>query len=203
MYKINSSIADAGIFNKTMQLFDEVNAKDPNLELSEGQEVPKELLYSQRMTDCLLDYDAEANEALQLAVRAQHIQRWEKPRSDYPEGKLGYLKWRKELYAYHGDLAAGLMSEAGYGEDIQERLKTLLLKTKIKSDEGAQALEDVACLVFLGSYFDDFVEKHSEEKLIVIVQKTWNKMSEHGHAMALKINYSETAKKIIDLALAD
>jgi len=203
MFKINSKITDPEKFEHSMKLFDEVNAQDPNSESCDGKDQPKELLYSQRMTDCLEIYDPEASEALQLAVRSQHIKRWSKPRSEYPEGKVGYLTWRKELYIYHGDLAAELMQQAGYGAEIQERLKVILLKKQMKTDTEVQALEDVACLVFLGSYFEDFIEKHSGDKLINIVRKTWGKMSDKGHEQALKIDYSKKAKEVIDQALAD
>jgi len=47
------------------------------------------------------------------------------------------------------------------------------------------------CLVFLDYYFDDFSEKHSDEKVIDILQKTWRKMSDKGHEAALHLNYSD------------
>jgi len=194
MSKINSKILDSDKFNKTMCAFDEANAKDPN---------NKELIYAQRMTDCLNNYDPDASEALQLAVRCQHIRRWEKPRSEYPEGKAGYYKWRTNLYKYHGDVAAKYMIQEGYDKEMVNRVKTLLLKKEIKSNEESQALEDVVCLVFLKYYFDDFITKHDENKLIVIVQKTWGKMSEKAHELALSIDFSDSAKSIVAKALAD
>jgi len=62
-------------------------------------------------------------------------------------------------------------------------------------------LEDVICLVFLEFYFDPFVHKHDREKMKNIILKTWNKMSEKGHAEALKINYSASNLQLIKEAL--
>ena len=43
-----------------------------------------------------------------FAARAQHIHRWEIPRSDYPEGRAGYLKWRTDLGKLHADTASAI-----------------------------------------------------------------------------------------------
>ncbi len=65
-------IANLQRFNQAIALFDAANAQDPNLD--EGQ--PKELLYAQRMTEMIGRFAPESSEVAQLAVRAQHIQRW-------------------------------------------------------------------------------------------------------------------------------
>jgi hypothetical protein len=38
----------------------------------------------------------QASELLRIAVRGQHIERWTSPRKAYVEGRVGYLKWRKD-----------------------------------------------------------------------------------------------------------
>src|SRR5574340_1175319 len=77
-------------FSRAMALFDAANSEDPNQD--EGQ--PKELLYARRMSDMSARFAPEASEAAQLAVRAQHIQRWKVPRNTYPMTKEGYHAWR-------------------------------------------------------------------------------------------------------------
>jgi len=64
-------------FSRALMLFDAANAQDPNQD--EGQ--PKELLYSRRMSEMIARFAPDASEAAQLAVRAQHIQRWKVPRN--------------------------------------------------------------------------------------------------------------------------
>ena len=78
-------------FDKAVELIDAANNEDPNLEISDGKEWPKELLYSHRMSDMINRYDANADEVCKLAVYAQHIQRWKSPRTDYPMDRKGYF----------------------------------------------------------------------------------------------------------------
>lgn len=189
-------------FNRTLAAFDQANAADPHREKdAEGNLMPKELLYGQRMSDTLEEFAPEAPECLQLAARCQHIQRWTIPRSQYPMDRKGYLKWRTQLKMFHGQKAAEIMQAEGYDQEMIDRVKFLLNKQKLKSDPDTQTLEDVICLVFLKYYFSDFAQQHSQEKLTDIVAKTWNKMSEKGHAAAMRIPFSAEEKNIITQAL--
>lgn len=177
-----------GRFKEAIARFDAANAADPNKEMFEGKEYPKELLYAQRMTAWLDKYEPDASEALQLAARAQHICRWKIPRSEYPMGRDGYNLWRTTLAKMHGELAAGIMQQVGYDEQMCEQVKALLMKDRIKlADPDGQTLEDVICLVFLEFYFVPFAPQYSEAKLTGIVRKTWRKMSERGRKTALTL----------------
>ena len=168
----------------------------------DGTEFPKELVYGQRMSAWLDRFAPEAPEVVKLAARAQHIRRWEVPRESYPEGRAGYLKWRTDLYKRHGDIAGEILRQVGYEDTTIDRVKTLLRKRGLKTDPDVQLLEDVICLVFLRYYFHDFAKQHTEEKLIPIVQKTWNKMTEAAHEAALAIDYAPEDQAIIQKALA-
>ncbi|NNE17085.1 MAG: DUF4202 domain-containing protein [Myxococcales bacterium] len=181
--------------------FDAANAEDPNTEMVDGQAVPKELIYGQRMSARLSAFSPDAPEAVQLAARAQHIRRWEVPRDSYPDGRAGYLKWRTDLYKRHGEIAGATMEDVGYDTDTIERVKTLLRKRGLKTDPDVQLLEDVICLVFLEHYFHDFAQKHEDAKLIPIVQKTWKKMSEEAHRAALELDYAPEDLALIRKAL--
>ena len=96
----------------------------------EGQ--PKELLYAQRMTEMIGRFAPDASEVAQLAVRAQHIQRWTVPRSNYPLGKPGYFAWRTGLYRFHAETAGALMQQAGYDAAMIEQVKAAVGKQGIK-----------------------------------------------------------------------
>ena len=50
---------DSFRFDKTIEAFDEVNAQDPNVDIYQGEKIPKELLYAQRMSACLMDFILE------------------------------------------------------------------------------------------------------------------------------------------------
>jgi len=186
---------------QTLAAIDAANLQDPNLETIDGSAVAKEWIYSQRMSQHLAAFSPDAPELLQIACRAQHICRWKIPRSEYPMDRAGYKKWRTELAKMHGDLTGRLMLEQGYGAAEIERVKDLLLKRGLKRDQDVQTLEDVVCLVFIEYYLEDFAAKHDEDKLIDIIRKTWNKMSDPGHQAALKLPLSESMLNLIDKAL--
>ncbi len=175
-------------YEKALALIDAANSEDPNRVEAEGRQWPKELLYSERMSNMLGRFAPDADEAQKLAIRAQHIERWKTPRNTYPMDRIGYLKWRKDLYRIQADTAADLVRQAGYGDDVVARVKTMVSKKNIKSNPDTQLLEDVTDLVFMEHYMLEFVDKHpdyTEEKWIDIIQKTWNKMSDEAHEFAL------------------
>ncbi len=186
---------------QAIQLIDEINKHDPVTELVDGVAQPKEWLYGLRMSECLAEFMPEASTALQIAARAQHIKRWSIPRSEHPLGREGYNKWRQSLGRLHAEEAMAIAQQVGCEQDEIQAIGRMLRKEKLKRDPQVQALEDVICLVFLKYYFAAFAEKHTEDKLLVIVQKTWAKMSEKGHAAALKLPFTKAQQALLAQAL--
>ncbi len=188
---------------QVLQKIDELNQQDPVQVLDNETLIGKETLYSKRMLVQLQEFSPDASEALTIACYSQHVQRWAIARSSYPMDRPGYKRWRTDLGKFHAETTAKAMSEVGYSEDDIERVKYLLQKKGLKRDHETQTLEDVICLVFLAFYLDDFASKHSEEKLIDIIQKTWRKMSESGHSAALKLPLAEHLLALVTKALSD
>lgn len=191
-------IADQNRFETAIARFDAANAEDPNLD--EGQ--PKELLYAQRMSAMLARFAPEAPESVQLAVRAQHIQRWKTPRASYPMDRQGYLQWRTGLYKFHADTAGRIMRETGYDEETVARVMAAVGKKGLKVNAETQLLEDVTDLVFLEHYIAGFAAQHpdySEEKWIEIIRKTWQKMSQAARDFVLagKVSLPEALRPLI------
>jgi hypothetical protein len=182
-------ITDRQRFERAIALFDAANGEDPREEIGpDGERHPRELLYSRRMTEMLERFAPEAPEAVKLAVRAQHIQRWKSARESYPMDRNGYLQWRTNLYKFHADTAGRLLQEAGYDDATIERVKKAVGKRGLKVNPETQMLEDVTSLVFIEYYMLEFVQQkpdYSEEKWLDIVRKTWKKMSAEAHAFAL------------------
>jgi len=175
-------------FDQAIARFDAANAEDPNRELAEGRERPKALLYAERLTAMLARLVPDASEALRLAARCQHLQRWKIPRADYPMTLDGYFQWRTRLRDFHVDLAGAILTEVGYDGATIARVASLTRKEALKTDPEAQALEDVVALVFLESYLADFVAEHrdyDEAKLADILTKTAKKMSAQGREAAV------------------
>ena len=175
-------------FEKAIALIDAANDEDPNEEVVDAKSWPKELLYAHRMTDMLQRYAPDADEAVSLAIRSQHIQRWKSPRSDYPMNRKGYHQWRTDLYKFHAETAASLLLKAGYEEEFIERVKQAIGKKSLKTNVDTQLLEDVAGLVFIEHYMQAFADKHpeyDEQKWLDIIRRTWGKMSDRAHQFAL------------------
>jgi len=175
-------------YDKALALIDTANGEDPNLVNADGKDWPKELLYSERMTDMLGRFNPDADDAMKLAIRSQHIERWKSPRNAYPMDRIGYLKWRKDLYKIQANTAAKLLLEAGCDDEEISRVRNAVAKKNIKGNPDTQLLEDVTDLVFLEYYLLEFVAKHpdyTDEKWIDIIQKTWHKMSGNAHEFAL------------------
>ena len=184
-------------FLKASEWIDAENAQDPNIEIDQNTEYPKELLYSNRMYEKLMQFCPEASEQVQIASKAQHICRWKVARESYSMDRVGYLRWREDLKKFHAKTTAEILERAGYDQAFIDRVSFLIEKKLLKKDAETQLLEDVICLVFLDYYLEPFVEKHDDEKLKNIIKKTWDKMSDKGHEEALKINYSEDNLNLI------
>lgn len=195
-------IEDQNRFDEVIHAIDQANQADPNQEEWEGQQHAKEWLYAQRMTKWLNQVYPHASEALRIAAHAQHICRWEIPRSDYPMGKVGYHQWRTSLQQFHAKKTGEILGAAGYEAGQIARVQELLKKKNLRKDTEVQQLEDVICLVFLDYYFEPFAAKHEDDKVIDILRKTWRKMSANGQGEALKIEYPDKARSLIERALA-
>ncbi len=189
-------------FETAIALIDKKNSEDVNTYQVTGLDYPKELLYSQRMTRKLLQFNPNASKALQIAARAQHICRWKIARDEYPMDRVGYLKWRETLKKMHAQLTAEILEQVGFDNQFIDRVSFLINKKLIKKNEETQILEDTICLVFLDYYFEEFAAKHSEEKIIDILKKTWVKMSNKGHEAVLKLPFSDKSLALVKQAIS-
>ena len=178
---------------KVLDAIDAVNAADPK-----GQA----LAYGRHMSETLAGFLPTASETLRIAARAQHIERWVSPRDSYPEGRIAYLTWRKELQKHHARRTGELMAEAGYGDDEIARVAALLKKERLKQDAETQALEDVICLVFLEHEAAEFIAKHDDGKVRDILRKTAKKMSVQGLAAAGSLKLDPRLSRLLGEALA-
>lgn len=141
-----------------------------------------ELHYAQRMSHWLALLDSNPAPALAIAVRAQHLQRWECPRTEFPAGRAGYLRWRRNAAQHHARLAARLLTNMACDATLIDRVTLLIQKRDTRAD--GQTLEDCACLVFLETRLAQFEDEHSDADVKRIVDRTWQKMSSGAQALA-------------------
>jgi hypothetical protein len=175
------------VFDGAAAEFERAHAEDPRM-LESG--VTWSVHYHRRLAHWIDVIDPNASIALRLAARCAHIRRWIIPRSDYEEGRSGYKRWRTDLARHHAQQAGEILARAGFDEETIERVQGILQKRRLKLDPEVQAFEDGLCLVFLENELADFAAKHEQAKIVEIIRKTWEKMSERGHALALELAQS-------------
>lgn len=185
-------------FEAAIRRFDEENSRDPNIE--NGR--PRELLYADRLTNWVLRLCPNPSEVVRLAARCQHLCRWQIPRSDYPMTRPGYLKWRADLKKFHAQRAGEILAEVGYDADTIRRVQDLNLKKNFPADPECRLLEDALCLVFLEFQCADLAAKTDDDKMVNALKKSWDKMTEAARTEALKLNFGEREKALIQKALA-
>lgn len=181
-------------FNSAIKKFDDYNAADPK-----GNEV----VYAQRMSDRLNKFSPDAAEHIQLAIRCQHIGRWQIPRNTYPDGKKGYIAWRNKLKDHHAEIAGRIMTECGYDQAMIGKVQDLLEKKDLRNNADTQLLEDVVCMVFVEFYLEDFAAKHDDAKVIDILKKTFRKMTPAAIAVATQFDLPLRSKDLLGRSAGD
>lgn len=186
---------------QTLRLFDQYNGADPNLFTWEGQTCPQELFLAEKLHDWVLKLAPDASEPLLLASKCQHIGRWEIARNSYPEGRIGYLSWRKALMRHHAGIAEDIIKGAGYPDSVADRVTAILMKQGIKQDADVQVMENALCLVFLQYQYEAFHPAHGD-KIVEILRKSLLKMDSAGHERALSLPYTPAGLEHLKQALA-
>ncbi|MDZ7727026.1 MAG: DUF4202 domain-containing protein [Dehalococcoidia bacterium] len=189
-------------FAAAIAAIDVANSADPNTIATADGPRPKEPTHAEMMTRWVRRLAAAPSEALLLAARAHHIRRWEVPRSSYPAGRHGYLRWRSDLHRFHAETTAAILRECGYDEATITRVSDIIQKRNLRDDPEVQVFEDALNLVFLETQFHEFRGRHEAEKLAGIIRKTWRKMSPAGQAQALQLDLPAEDRAFVEHALS-
>lgn len=191
-----------GRFEAAIAAIDAANAADPETVTVDGADRPKEVAHAELMTRWLLRLDPEASEAQLLAARAHHLRRWEVPRSSYPDGRSGYLRWRTDLRKRHAREVASILSGLGYDDATVERVTAIINKRGLGVDPQVQAHEDALCLVFLGNQLAATVDRLGDVKMVEVLRKTAAKMSPEALALVGELPIRPRDLALIERALA-
>jgi hypothetical protein len=181
--------------------FDNYNKADPHVFTWGSITYPQEFFLALKLHEWVLKLSPHASEELLLASRSQHIGRWEIPRDSYPEGREPYLLWRKDLAKHHAAVVTHILQEVGYAAEQVNRVTQIILKQRIKADAEVQVIENALCLVFLQFQYEEFLYKHSREKVVNIIKRSLLKMDQAGHQEALNLQYSTQGLDFIKEAL--
>jgi hypothetical protein len=183
------------------QAIDAANADDPNTIAARGRQRPKELAHAELAVEWVRRLVPEPSDALLLAARAHHVRRWEIPRSSEPDGRPGYLRWKRRLQQHHADVAGRVLTEAGVDPATVERVQAIVKKERLRSDPDVQALEDALCLVFVETQFGELSDQLGDDHMVEVVAKTLRKMTPAGREAALGLPLDDAAVRIVGLAL--
>jgi hypothetical protein len=190
-----------GQLDDAFAAIDAANADDPNTIDVGGSHRPKEQAHAEMAVEWIRRLVPSPSDALLLAARAHHVRRWDIPRSSEPDGRAGYLKWKRRLQQHHADVVAGLLRDVGYEGATIERVQSLVKKERLKSDPEVQALEDALCLVFVETQFTDLTAQLGEDHMVEVVAKTLRKMTAPGREAALAMPLDDESLRIVTKAL--
>jgi hypothetical protein len=182
-----------------LSAIDAANGFDPKSVLVDGLSQPANLIYGRRMSAELEAFAPDASEALRIAARGQHIERWIIPRAQYPMDRPGYHRWRRALRDHHAARLSAILGDLSYDQGTIARVAAIVRKERPSEDEEVQILEDVICIVFVKYELDAFASRYAgnEAGLADILAKTWRKMSERGHQSILSIPPSPTVVSLL------
>jgi hypothetical protein len=190
-------------FDAAVAAIDEANADDPvRLVVVDGGERAKELVHADLVEHWVRTLDPDATELQLLAARAHHLRRWVVPRSDYPEGRSGYLRWRTDHKKRQAAEVAEILRSAGYEDDEVEQVAGIVAKRHLATDPVVQTHEDALCLAFLQLQFDELTDQLGDDHMVEVVRKTLAKMSPAGIAAAGSLTLSDRGVRIVQAASA-
>jgi hypothetical protein len=185
-------------YDAAVAAIDQANADDPNIVEVRGQRVALALIHGRLAAEWIEQLVDDLDETLLLAARAHHLRRWELRRDSYPAGRSGYLRWRRDQKARHATDVAAILEPCGYDPTEIERVQRLIRRESV---DGAQAVEDAACLVFIETQLASFAERTEHELTIDVIRKTARKMSHRGLQLVAAIPLGETERTLLGEAL--
>jgi hypothetical protein len=197
------AVVDSSRFTRAIAAIDAANADDPNTLTVGGLTHPKVHKHAEMVSEWVRRLRPEAAEALLLAARAHHIRRWTIPRNSYPEGRQGYLEWRRRLHEYHAAELRQILEREGYEEATIGRAEAIVRKSNLWTDPDVQALEDALCLVFLETEVAELAAKLDEAKMVEVLRKTLRKMTERGKEAALGLTLSVGQQALLEKAIGE
>lgn len=187
-------------FLQSLSAVDAENAQDPQVATWIGCAIPRELLFSQRVTHWVRQIEKQPIESLLLAARAHTLRRWDIPRSAYPMDNIGYHEWRDACAAHHAKLAESILRAHGYDNSFVGEVVDLILKRNWPENPNARVLEDADCLAFLELKLADYVDDWEQEKAVRILRRTLAKMTPKAIALASSIPLNPQCAELLVMA---
>ena len=198
---IETAIAQDSLFGRAIAKFEAIGKLDPKLTTLDGQSLPHALAESRLRLRFVLMLSPNPSKPLLLACFCQHLGRYNYPRSEFPDGRDGYRAWRVEAARRSSVEASRILTSLGYPTETVLAVEAIVNKRRRAVTPDVQTMEDALCLCFLHLDAPAFAEKHAEAEVLRILQRTWLKMSEPGHALALAQPFAPSLRALIEKAL--
>jgi hypothetical protein len=179
--------------DRAMSAIDVANADDPHRH--DGQ--PLALAQGRLADGWVVRLDPQASPALRLAARAHHLRRWVVPRASYPEGRAGYLRWRRDQKQRHAVELREILERSEIDPTIVERAAEIVAKIGLGSDPEVQVFEDAVCLTFLETQLGETAERLDAALMTDVIVKTLAKMSPEGKAAASMIDLDDRGRELL------
>jgi hypothetical protein len=119
------------------------------------------------------------------------------PRSDYPEGRGGYLRWRRDQKTRHADELRTILVEAGVEAVTVDRASVIVTKTGLGTDPEVQVFEDAVCLAFLRTQLAPTADRLGDGRAVPVIAKTLAKMSDDGRRLAGTVEFDEHTADLV------
>ena len=181
-----------------IEAIDAANRDDPHV----FEEEPLALVEGRLAYGWIERLSDEPADALLLAARAHHLRRWVIPRTDYPDGRSGYLRWRRHQKVRHAEELRAILVAAGVEPATVDRACVIVSKIGLGSDPEVQLFEDAVCLTFLHTQLAPTAERLGDERAVPVIAKTLAKMSERGRQTALTLDFDDHTAALIARSLA-
>ena len=191
-----------GRFAAAVEAIDAANADDPHRVHVRGDDLPLALAHGRLAAGWVPELVDDPDEAMLLAARAHHLRRWELPRDTYPDGRAGYLRWRRDQKQRHAAEVVALLAHVGYDEATINRVQVLLRRVRLDESSGTQVMEDAACLAFVETQLGDLAARLDEDLMISVVQKVAAKMSPAGLGLVPRIPIDPEGAALLERALS-
>lgn len=188
-------------YRAAAEAIDLANSADPTTVVVRGLRQPLALAHGRLAVEWIERLIADPDEALLLAARAHHLRRWELARASYPDGRSGYLRWRRDQKDRHARDIEAILAAAGYGPDVVARVQSLVRRERLGADAEAQAVEDAACLVFIETQLDGMTGRIDHDRLLDVIRKTAAKMSPGARRSIDELTLSDAASAVLTEAL--
>jgi hypothetical protein len=193
--------AERDLVDRAVAAIDAVNEQDPVRLVVDGVERPKEVVHAERMTHWVTLLDPNASAAQLIAARAHHLRRWASPRTEYPEGRAGYLRWRTDQKARHAREVGELLRGLGADDALVERVAAIVAKRELRTDPATQTHEDALCLVFLEQQLDGVADQLGTDHVVDVLRRTAAKMSPAGLQVAAGLPLTDHGRALLAAAL--